>query len=43
MLETTGDVLASYGHEYAGRKCRYCDKNEPSLMLDGTFGDSGVI
>ena len=42
ILTTTGEILAACGHVYEGRRCRYCQKNEPTLMLEGTFEGSEV-
>lgn len=42
VLDTTGRILPAYGHVYEGRKCKYCDKNEPSLIIEGNFAGSAV-
>ena len=43
VLENTGTVIPAYGHEYNNRKCIYCAKNKPSLVISGQYENSGVI
>ena len=42
VLDQTGEILPALGHKFEGRKCRYCGKNEPSLMFEGVFEGSEV-
>ncbi len=42
ILDTTGIIVPAYGHVYEKRKCKYCGKNEPSLLVEGSFENSDV-
>ncbi len=42
ILENTGRILTACGHRYEDRQCIYCEKNEPTLILEGVFEGSAV-
>ena len=43
ILENTGKIIPAYGHQYKDRKCTYCEKAEPSLVVSGQYENSQVV